>query len=158
MPPSARPSHLRTMANLHRVWQGLLTIGQPGQPALTRLCEDGTYRPWLDWTNRCPFDYNALFPAPPPAAPNAGATAQLLDGFPQTLRCPTMQVLNDYGELVERSVRHRLSATAGPPRARAPSRYLLRFSAPSGGAVRLRAAERPHAGAGVGVRGQARPP
>ena len=82
--------------------QGQLDIGQP---ALTRLCEQGAYTPWLDWSGPCPCDYNPRFDAPPPPAPDAGATAQLLDGFPQTYTFPHTEVHNDQGESISRTVR-----------------------------------------------------
>ena len=90
------------MANLGRAWQVPLDIGQP---ALTRVLEDGKYRPWVDWSSGCPFCYNPTFNAPPPPAPNPGATAQLLDGFPLTRTFANHRVLNDYGEYVMRTVR-----------------------------------------------------
>ena len=82
--------------------QGQLDIGQP---ALTRLCEQGAYTPWLDWSGPCPCDYNPRFDAPPPPAPDAGATAQLLDGFPQTYTFPHTELHNDQGESISRTVR-----------------------------------------------------
>ena len=90
------------MANLGRAWQVPLDIGQL---ALTRVLEDGKHRPWIDWLSGCPFCYNPTFNAPPPPAPNPGATAQLLDGFPLTRTFANHRVLNDYGEYVMRTVR-----------------------------------------------------
>ena len=99
------------MANLGRAWQVPLDIGQP---ALTRVLKDGKYQPWVDWLDDCPFCYNPTFNAPPPPAPNPGATAQLLQGFPQTRKFPNHQVLNDYGEYVTRMVRPVVAASPAP--------------------------------------------
>ena len=98
----ACPSHQLALTHFARAWQGPLNIGQP---ALVRMCEDGVYKPWVDWCHGCPFCYNPRFDAPPPPAPNPSATAQVLDGFPRTYRWPEAAALNDYGETVTRNVR-----------------------------------------------------
>ena len=92
------------MVHLDCVWQGPFNdIGHQSGALSRTCCADGSHRPWLDWTECCPFGFNPIFTAPPPPAPNAGATAQLLDGFPRTHQC-AMGVLNDYGEQITRTV------------------------------------------------------